>query len=444
MVRVFGMPEAAKVMVRKALSLSNQTFWKMKKMGKYVGHMSPFVSYYGEDKQTGELILPRGIFQRLCDFCRNKGLPYEIEDRRSFGGNNHDPFAERQQTRIELRDYQQGIIEAILLQDQGIVRCDTGFGKSIVALKLYETLNVETLIIVPRSSLKATFEEDIKKFFGRGDLGLHVQVVTLQKLQRMVPEELSAFANKFGAVFVDECHTTIPEKSRKVVQSFNAKHFYGLTATARRTDGQGAALNFVYGPILFEGILPREKPTVELKRFNGHILMGEYAEIIENQTTNKGRNAFIASIIHKETLEGRRVLVLTKRIQHGDLIMDDLRKIAPAAADQFLAIRSEGAAAARARELDDLRTGRRDFSVLLGTFSLLSTGVDIPSLDTLIIAGDLVSDVLSEQSIGRILRLFEGKKQPKVIDIVDEGNPILRRQGRAREKWYREMGWNVK
>lgn len=443
MIRVSGLSVAHKTEIKKALSLNNQIFWKMKKMGKYVGHLSPLVTYYEENKNTGELVLPRGVLQRFSDFCRNKGLQYEIEDRRTKGETLGHQNQSEGSPRVTLRDYQLGIIEAITEQDQGIVRCDTGFGKSIVALKLYETLNVPTLIIVPRTSLKAAFEKDIEKYFGKKPR-VPIVVSTLQSLQRGYAKigDL-AEASRYGLVLVDECHTTIPEKSRKVIQSFNCKHLYGLTATARRTDGQGAALQFVYGPILFDGKLPREKPIVELQRFHGHILMGEYAEIIENQTKNEERNTFIASRLVGEVSIGRRILVLTKRIAHGDLILDKLRELAPTAADSYIAIRSEGAAAARSRELDDLRSGRRDFSVLLGTFSLLSTGVDIPSLDTLVIAGDLVSDVLSEQSVGRILRLFEGKKQPKVIDIIDENNPILRRQGRQREKWYREMGWSI-
>jgi superfamily II DNA or RNA helicase len=74
---------------------------------------------------------------------------------------------------------------------------------------------------------------------------------------------------------------------------------------------------------------------------------------------------------------------------------------------------------------------------------MLSTGTDIPALDTLIFAGDLRSDVLQEQSAGRILRLFRDKQHPKIIDFVDNKTGILNHQGKARIRWYKKQGWEI-
>jgi superfamily II DNA or RNA helicase len=84
-----------------------------------------------------------------------------------------------------------------------------------------------------------------------------------------------------------------------------------------------------------------------------------------------------------------------------------------------------------------------DYKVVFGTFSILSTGTDIPSADMLLIAGDLKSSVLARQSVGRILRIFEGKPNPVIIDIYDTGNPIFRRQGKLRQQLYSKLGWEI-
>ena len=95
----------------------------------------------------------------------------------------------------------------------------------------------------------------------------------------------------------------------------------------------------------------------------------------------------------------------------------------------------------RIQLLSDLREGKSDFDVLLGTYSMLATGTDIPSLDTLVFAGDLKSDVLAQQAVGRILRLFKDKQSPKIIDVADFGNGIFLHQFKERRRFYKSQGW---
>ena len=90
-----------------------------------------------------------------------------------------------------------------------------------------------------------------------------------------------------------------------------------------------------------------------------------------------------------------------------------------------------------------IRDGSLPFDCVVGTFSLLSAGTDFPSLDTLVFAGDVKSDILQEQSIGRVRRLFEGKKEPLIIDVQDSGNYVLARQAGERNKFYNAQGWAV-
>ena len=90
-----------------------------------------------------------------------------------------------------------------------------------------------------------------------------------------------------------------------------------------------------------------------------------------------------------------------------------------------------------------LRNGSIPFNIILGTTSLLATGTNIPQLDTLIIAGDLKSDVLAEQGIGRITRIHKGKQKPKVIDIADRKNIFFKKQAEIRKEFYKSMGWEI-
>ena len=55
--------------------------------------------------------------------------------------------------------------------------------------------------------------------------------------------------------------------------------------------------------------------------------------------------------------------------------------------------------------------------VVLGTYKMCSTGTDVPKWDTLVMATPR-ADV--KQSIGRVLRAVDGKKQPVIFDLVDK------------------------
>jgi superfamily II DNA or RNA helicase len=137
-------------------------------------------------------------------------------------------------------------------------------------------------------------------------------------------------------------------------------------------------------------------------------------------------------------MSGHQVLILTKRVEHCRIIKEKL----PAWGD--LIYHADGEDPTRNDTLLEMRSGEKDFKILIGTLSLLSAGFDVPSLDCLIFAGDLKSDVTVQQSAGRILRLFEGKESAKIYDLFDSDNPILRRQGYERQNFYKSQNWEMK
>jgi superfamily II DNA or RNA helicase len=251
---------------------------------------------------------------------------------------------------------------------------------------------------------------------------------------------LKSISSTFGCVLVDEAHLFVPKKSREVIETFNSKFRYGFTATPKRTDEQSEAIFFLFGPIRVKRELPSATPKVKLIPFYGEIPILEYAKIIDYQSTNSERNNLICKLVLLEASRGRRVLVLTKRIGHFEEVYRLLRERNTDPPSQIFKLRSDED---NRHLLQELRSNTKTFKVLLGTYSLLSTGVDIPSLDTLILAGDLKSEVLTEQSGGRIRRLFEGKQEPLIIDMQDMGNKILALQAKARLKFYKSANWQI-
>lgn len=75
--------------------------------------------------------------------------------------------------------------------------------------------------------------------------------------------------------------------------------------------------------------------------------------------------------------------------------------------------------------------------------TIADEGLDLPILDTLILAGGGKSSTRAFQRVGRVLRLHENKEKAVVFDFIDY-TPMLRRHSRERQKYYeREPLWDI-
>ena len=67
--------------------------------------------------------------------------------------------------------------------------------------------------------------------------------------------------------------------------------------------------------------------------------------------------------------------------------------------------------------------------------TIFDEGVDIPILDTLILAGGGKSKVRAMQRIGRVIRKYPKKKKAFVIDFLDNAT-YLKNHSAARKRMY--------
>ena len=79
-------------------------------------------------------------------------------------------------------------------------------------------------------------------------------------------------------------------------------------------------------------------------------------------------------------------------------------------------------------------------TVILASYGMASEALDIPELNTLIMATPRRN---IEQSVGRILRKKDHVIQPLIVDIVDQLSSF-NNQGMARRKFYKKLKYNIK
>lgn len=78
--------------------------------------------------------------------------------------------------------------------------------------------------------------------------------------------------------------------------------------------------------------------------------------------------------------------------------------------------------------------------VLIATDMLMGEGVDIPSLDTLFFASPYMQERVIQQCVGRLSRLYDGKKPIMIHDYVDYRIPRLGYMFSKRITIYRKLG----
>jgi superfamily II DNA or RNA helicase len=399
------------------------------------------IHYYEE--KDGKLIIGRGNLDKLKMFFGKKCLPYEIIDE-TVAPIMTDTFAT---DKITLRENQIGLIEDCLAFDNGILNLSTGYGKTLAAMKMIEETKLRTLIVCCKSELSeiAKYQNDIKQFYGY-EPGIiqgnkwNIKDITIASISTLTKRNLDSIKDYFGLTIYDECHVNVTDLRMKAIQSFSPKRLYGMTATARRSDGQGDALKFLYGDIIVKRANKMFTPEVHTYASPYEVIGSEFYEMEEYASTNDKRNEMVAILASSYVKkQGKKMIILSKRINHSKEIARILKSVHNL--DSVL-ICSEEKASNRNTTIQTLRDGK-EFQILIGTTNLLSTGVDIPQLDCLMFAMSIKTDVLTEQSVGRILRKKEGKETPIIIDIDDKENKIMHRHFNARMQFYRDNKYTI-
>lgn len=404
--------------------------------------MKPEFKYYEED--GNDLIVGRGLGNLLDRMCKTNKIKYTFEINRV----DHK-VASKLKESIKLRDYQPGVATKILDYNQGILELGTAWGKTILAFRLVEKTQLKTLIICCKSELdelnkyKVDFKKIYKQNIGviRGKTKV-IRDVTVSTASSIVKADLNKIKSEFGMIIVDECHVGMSEKRLQVFSQFNPSRFYGMSATPGRANGQSKALSFYYGDTLVEEKLPGAIPDVHIYKTDFETKGDTYSKMEDDIINSHMRNNLIVSIINELIQQKRRILILTKRVEHGKILQRMLKNSLKLNA---IALSSNDDSKIRSNIIQELRNEKRDFKVLIGTYGLFSTGIDIPLIDSVLLGmsikvdGDYDATLI--QSCGRGLRKHEQKNKPLIIDIHDNLNKIMHRHYLSRLRVYKREGW---
>lgn len=240
-------------------------------------------------------------------------------------------------------------------------------------------------------------------------------------------------------VVLHNCHRIGAATWSQVPPKFKAKWRLGITATPRRKDGSDNVFYYHIGDILFAASEQRMKPKVRrvwtefnlVKTPTLNPALIPKSLLLRFMCANKARNKLIAKQLVLALNAGRKVLVLSERLAHLTAMEMELREQWKDETDPLPTIGYY--VGGMTEEALDVAAQKQ---VIFATRQFAEEGLDIPALDTLFLTTPM-SDV--EQAVGRILRPFEGKKEPVVVDFRDDRLTYCVKLGESRDRYYKKV-----
>lgn len=337
----------------------------------------------------------------------------------------------------------------------GIISLGCGQGKTVVALNIIHRLKKKTLVVVHKEFLMNQWIERIESFLPDAKIGKIQQdkydvigkdiVLCMLQTISMRDFPLNAF-DCFGLVIIDEAHRIPSRVFSKALSKINSKYMLALSATPNRKDGLTKVLKWFVGPIIFNTTNKKnqEKYNVEINRykiisddknynellltFNNKVKLSSMLNNICNYTK---RNDLIIDIIKNildEHIE-RQILILSDRKNQLNYIYNVINDNKICSVGYYIGGMSQKAL----KQSEECR-------LILATYPMANEGLDIPNLNSLILASPK-SDIV--QSVGRVMRKKHKNFLPKIIDIVDDFS-LFSNQSNKRKLLYTKRDYIIK
>lgn len=321
-------------------------------------------------------------------------------------------------------------------ENRALVISATGTGKTILsALAAKQFSPSRVLFIAHREQILRKAAEEFQRVFQAPakDFGFFVgkDKVTeprfifssIQSLSKT--ENLNKFSpTDFDFVIVDEVHRGIAKTYETVLDHFKPKFLLGLTATPERTDGKDIFRIFDYNvayeirlqealeakmlcPFHYYGVtdyITESGEVVEDTSELSKLISTERVEhILENLEkyglpqdvrglifcSSKGEATELSELLNSSTLNGKGL--------HTTALLGDTEQ------------------SVRNAAIEQLETGELDYIL---TVDIFNEGIDIPSVNQIVMLRGTQSSIIFTQQLGRGLRKYRNKDHLRVIDFI--------------------------
>jgi superfamily II DNA or RNA helicase len=392
---------------------------------------------------TGEIYI--GLLSKVVDklkvhgytyeFRENKfyGLPYEINEEISFEGVkdymnficSHSP-----------RQYQvEGVYDA-LRHNRKLLISPTASGKSLMIysiVRYYVDKGKKILLVVPTTSLVEQMYKDFLDYGWDADAYCHriysgrekinTMPVTITTWQSVYKLERKFFED-YDVVMGDEAHLF---KSKSLVgimtKLHKTKYRFGFTGTLDGSQTHKWILEGLFGPSYKVTQTAELMEKGHLSKLDIRCLVLKHPpqkfETFEDETqfiiTHDKRNNLIKNLVLD--LKGNTLILFSRIDAHGRPLYELINNNTSEKRKVFFV---HGGVNTIEREKVREITERENNAIIVASYGVFSTGINIKNLHNVIFASPSKSRVRNLQSIGRVLRKGSNKTKAMLYDIADD------------------------
>lgn len=321
-------------------------------------------------------------------------------------------------------------------ENKALVVSATGTGKTILAAFDVKAVNPNRMLFVVHREqiLDRAIEEftkvlslnpgDIGKFVGsRRELDRRFVFATVQSLGTMANLE-SIPADYFDYILVDEVHRAGAQLHLNIINYFTPKFMLGITATPERTDDfnvyslfdfnvpyeirlQKALEEDMLAPFHYYGVTDFElggEVISDASQLKELVAPERVTHVLNAIETYGHAGSEVKGLMFCSRKEEAYQLsrLLNQREVHGRTL-------------RTRALTGEDPIPTREAVVDDLEGGRLDYIITVDVFN---EGIDIRSVNQVVMLRQTLSSIIFTQQLGRGLRKSEGKSHLIVIDFI--------------------------
>lgn len=344
--------------------------------------------------------------------------------------------------KIEPNDMQVAALQSIASlretgAQRGLVISATGTGKTILAALDVRAANpARVLFVAHREQILDRAIEEFRAVLGndRKEYGkivgssreLDRQLVfsTIQTLSR--PEMLAQIdPTAFDYVLIDEVHRAAAPSYQRLIEHLRPRFLLGLTATPERSDGTSIFELFDYnvpyeirlGAALDQGMLaPFHYYGVADITFEDGVSTTDTTPL--SRLVSRERVDYVLQAIERYGQAGvspRGLIFCSRKEETRELVRDLNQRKLNGRLLRTVALTGDDEVFERERQVQRLEAGELDYILTVDVFN---EGVDIPSVNQVIMLRQTQSSIVFVQQLGRGLRKAPGKEYVVVIDFI--------------------------
>ncbi|RRR55555.1 DUF3427 domain-containing protein [Streptococcus suis] len=314
---------------------------------------------------------------------------------------------------------------------KALVISATGTGKTYLSAFDVKQYNPDRMLfIVHREQILQKSLKDFQKVLGFEDdesciykSGMDISqkryiFATIQTISRA--DNLQAFVPTFfNYILIDEVHKAGADTYKKVMNYFQPDFYLGMTATPERTDGQNIYELFDYN-IAYEIRLQEALDNDMLCPFlyygvsdikiDGQLIdeKASFSNLVSEQRVNHILEKVTYYGVSGETVKG---LIFCSSVNEAKELEGQFN----ARGLRTRALSGEHSQEERQRVVQDLENGTLDYIL---TVDIFNEGIDIPSVNQVVMLRNTQSSIIFIQQLGRGLRKHDSKEYVTIIDFI--------------------------